>query len=177
MNRKVSVLRRKVKYVRLEVNLKDLRIIAPENFKVNESEILQRHQKWIQNKIKKLNEIKRGSKNLKIYNHEDLNGLVNLYVEKIGEILKVKPNKVLFRKMKVRWGSCHYKKRTIIFNKFLKYLPEELIEYVVLHEMCHLLIKNHKKEFWLLIKKFDFNFNEKEKLLASYRLKLNFLNS
>jgi len=173
MNRKVSVLKRKVKYVRLEVNLEDLKIIAPENFKVNESEILQRHQKWIQNKIEKLNEAKRISKNLKIYNHENLNELVNFYVEKIGEILKRKPNKVLFRKMKARWGSCHYKKGVIILNKLLRYLPEELIKYVVLHEMCHLLIKHHKKEFWLLIKKFDSNFKEKEKLLAGYRLRLN----
>jgi len=82
-------------------------------------------------------------------------------------------NKVLFRKMKARWRSCHYKKGVIILNKLLRYLPEELIKYVVLHEMCHLLIKHHKKEFWLLIKKFDSNFKEKEKLLAGYRLRLN----
>jgi predicted metal-dependent hydrolase len=175
MNRKVSILKRKVKYTRLEVGLDGLKIIAPKDFEVDKSKILQKHQKWLQNKIEKLNETKRISENLKIYNHENLNGLVNFYVNKIGKILKTKPNKVLFRKMKVRWGSCQHEKGIIIFNKFLKYLPEELIKYAILHEMCHLIIKNHKKEFWLLVKKLDSNFKEKEKLLAGYRLKLNLI--
>jgi predicted metal-dependent hydrolase len=124
-------------------------------------------------KIQRLNEIKEISANLEIYNHENLSELVNLCVEKIGRILKLKPNKIIFRKMKVRWGSCHPEKGIIIFNKFLKYLPKELIGYIVLHEMCHLIVRNHKKEFWLLVKKLDPNFKEKEKLLAGYRVRLN----
>jgi len=175
MSEKISIVKRNVKYTRLEVDLNELKIIAPKSVEVEEKEILQRHQRWLQNKIQRLNEIKEISANLKIYNHEHLNELVNLYVEKIGRILKLKPNKIIFRKMKVRWGSCHQEEGIIIFNKFLKYLPKELIGYVVLHEMCHLIVRNHKKEFWLLVKKLDPNFKEKEKLLAGYRLKLNLI--
>jgi predicted metal-dependent hydrolase len=175
MSEKISIVKRKVKYTRLEVDLNGLKIIAPKSVEVKEKEVLQRHQRWLQNKIQKLNEIKEISANLKIYNHERLSELVNFYVEKIGKILKLRPNKIIFRKMKVRWGSCHHEKGIIIFNKFLKYLPKELIGYVVLHEMCHLIVKNHKKEFWLLVKKLDLNFKEKEKLLAGYRLKLNLI--
>jgi predicted metal-dependent hydrolase len=175
MSEKFSIAKRNVKYTRLEVDLNGLKVIAPRSVEVEEKEILQRHQRWLQNKIQRLNEIKEISANLKIYNHEDLNGIVNFYVKKIGRILKLKPNKIIFRKMKVRWGSCHHEKGIIIFNKFLKYLPKELISYVVLHEMCHLIIRNHKKEFWLLVKKLDLNFKEKEKLLAGYRLKLNLI--
>jgi predicted metal-dependent hydrolase len=175
MSEKFSIAKRNVKYTRLEVDLNGLKVIAPRSVEVEEKEILQRHQRWLQNKIQRLNEIKEISANLKIYNHEDLNGIVNFYVEKIGRILKLKPNKIMFRKMKVRWGSCHPEKGIIIFNKFLKYLPKELIGYIVLHEMCHLIVRNHKKEFWLLVKKLDLNFKEKEKLLAGYRLKLNLI--
>jgi len=174
MNKKLSISKRKVKYVRLEVELERLRIITPENFEINPNEILQKHRKWLQDKIQKLNEIKKISEGLILYNHENLRELVNSYVEEIGKILKTKPEKILFRKMKVRWGSCHHQKKILIFNKSLRYLPKELIKYVVLHEMCHLLVKNHKELFWLLVQKIDPNFKEKEKLLAGYRIKLNF---
>jgi len=76
--------------------------------------------------------------------------------------------------IKIRWGSCNYKNKIIIFNKLLKYLPIELIRYVVIHEMCHLIINNHKREFWMLIDRLDSQFKEKEKLLAEYSLKLNY---
>jgi predicted metal-dependent hydrolase len=175
MSEKISIVKRNVKYTRLEVDLNGVKLIVPKSVEVEEKEILQRHQRWLQNKVQRLNEIKEISANLKIYNHKHLNKLVNFYVEKIGRILKLKPNKIIFRKMKVRWGSCHHEKGIIIFNKFLKYLPKELISYVVLHEMCHLIVKNHKKEFWLLVKKLDPNFKEKEKLLAGYRVRLNLI--
>jgi len=173
MNKKVLILKRKVKYARLEVDLEGLRIIAPENFQISTDEIFQKHRKWIWQKIERLEEIKKISETLELYNHEDLKEMVNFFVEDIGKILKIKPERVVFRKMKVRWGSCHHEKKTIILNKSLKFLPKELIRYVVLHEMCHLIFRNHKNYFWLLIKKLDPNFKEKEKLLAGYRLKLN----
>jgi len=172
MNKKLSIFKRKVKHIRLEIELEGLKLIIPENFKINPNDILQKHQKWLQDKIEKLNEIKKISETLILYNHENLSELVNSYVEEIGKILKVQPNNILFRKMKIRWGSCHHQKRIITLNKLLKYLPEDLIKYVVLHEMCHLIHRNHKKEFWLLVEKFDPKFTEKEKLLLAYKIKL-----
>ncbi len=177
MNKKILVFKRKVKYLRLEVSLEEVKIILPENYVMNENEILKKHSRWIKSKIERLNEINNIAQNLELYNNENLNDLINSYIEEIGEILKTRPIKILFRKMKIRWGSCYHKKKIIIFNKFLKYLPKELIKYVVLHEMCHLIIRNHKKEFWLLVKKLDPEFKEKEKLLAGYRLKINFINT
>ena len=169
---KLIFVHRRVKYLRLEVDSKGLKIIAPENQVLNIEAIINKHKSWINKKIDKLNELKEIAKNLIFYNHQNLENLVNFYIKEVANSLHVKPDKVLFRKMKVRWGSCHYQKKTIIFNKLLKFLPEELIKYVVLHEMVHLLVPTHKKEFWLLIKKFDKDYREKEKLLAAYRWKL-----
>ena len=175
MSKKISIIKRNVKYTRLEVNLDGLKIIAPRGVKVDKKTVLQEHQRWLQNKENRLKEIKEISLKLEFYEHDNLEKIINFYIEKIGMILKSKPKKIVFRKMKVRWGSCYSEKGIIIFNKFLKYLPEELISYIVLHEMCHLIIKNHKKEFWLLVRKLDPKFKEKEKLLAGYRLKLNLI--
>jgi len=172
MDKSISLEKRKVKYIRLEVDLNGIKIIAPQNQVLILEAILNKHNNWINKNLAKLNELKEISENLVLYEHQNLENTVNSYVEEISNFLCVKPHKVLFRKMKIRWGSCHPKKKMIIFNKFLKFLPEELIKYVVLHEMVHLLVPTHKKEFWLLIKKFDKDYREKEKLLAAYRWKL-----
>jgi len=166
-----KVFKRKVKYLRLEIRDGILRLIIPKNMNVKPEKVIEKHKNWIEKKFELLNEIKELSKNCKIYNHENLEEIVLKYVKEIGKILKVKPFDVSFRWMKRRWGSCTSKNK-LIFNKVLKYLPEELIRYVVVHEMCHLLIKNHKKEFWLLLKKLEPNFSHSQKLLASYKVGL-----
>lgn len=53
-----------------------------------------------------------------------------------------------FRKMRSRWGVCHYKDQKIVLNKVLIHLPWELIEYVIYHELAHFKIPNHSKSFY-----------------------------
>jgi predicted metal-dependent hydrolase len=173
--KRILIFKRKVKYLRLEVGLDEVKIIAPIGVEINEKEILERHKNWIEKKIERLNEIKRIAEGLEIYKQENLYNLIEAFIDEISKILNVKPEKILFRKMKKRWGSCNYKKKILIFNKNLEYLPEELIKHVVIHEMCHLIVRNHNKEFWLLVKKLDPNFKEKEKLLAGYKVRLNLI--
>ena len=55
--------------------------------------------------------------------------------------------KVTLRKMKTRWGSCTHH-NNISLNIGLIALTDELIDYVILHELVHTKIKNHSKEFW-----------------------------
>ena len=56
-------------------------------------------------------------------------------------------NKVSIRNQKTRWGSCSAKNDISLNMKLLK-LPQELIDYVILHELVHTRIKNHTKAFW-----------------------------
>jgi predicted metal-dependent hydrolase len=172
--KRILIFKRKVKYLRLEVDLESIKIIAPVGIEVDEKEVLERHRRWIEKRIERLNEIKRIAESLEICKQDNLYNLVENFVNEISEILKVKPQKFLFRRMKKRWGSCNYKKKILIFNKNLEYLPKELIKHVVIHEMCHLIVKNHNKEFWVLISKLDPNFKENIKLLAGYIVKINF---
>jgi predicted metal-dependent hydrolase len=69
--------------------------------------------------------------------------------------------------MKSKWGSCSSKKN-MNFNKLLKYLPDDLIQYVVFHEMTHLKEKKHGKEFWDIISINFKNYQEKENELMDY---------
>ena len=58
---------------------------------------------------------------------------------------------IKYRMMKQTWGVCRPAIHTITFNKRLVHQPAEFVEYVVLHELCHLLIPNHSKDFYALI--------------------------
>jgi predicted metal-dependent hydrolase len=61
-------------------------------------------------------------------------------------------NNVRIKKQKTRWGSCSEKKN-INFNFKLLFLPPELSDYIIVHELCHLGEFNHSKRFWNLVAK------------------------
>jgi predicted metal-dependent hydrolase len=86
------------------------------------------------------------------------------YVDKYSNLLNVKPKKIYIKNLKSRWGSTTYK-GIINLNVNLIKAPIEVIEYVVLHEMGHLIEKNHSRKFWKLIKDYMPNYSEKVKWL------------
>lgn len=68
-------------------------------------------------------------------------------------ILKVKVAALTYRNMRSRWGSCQPATGKICINTRLALYPPECLEYVVVHEMCHLLVHNHGPAFKGLLDK------------------------
>ncbi|MBT4030033.1 MAG: M48 family metallopeptidase [Campylobacteraceae bacterium] len=74
------------------------------------------------------------------------------------------PNQIGYRFAKRRWGSCSGI-NNISINYMLLQFPIDAVEYVVLHELCHIDEKNHSKRFWNLVSKYMPDYKEKEQIL------------
>jgi predicted metal-dependent hydrolase len=75
-------------------------------------------------------------------------------IAKWEPVLGVKAENVYVRRMKTRWGSCTPRRRSIRLNSELAKKPRECLEYVVVHELVHLLESSHNHKFVALMDKF-----------------------
>lgn len=83
------------------------------------------------------------------------------------EKMNVRVNKVIVKQFKARWGSCSIQKN-ISLNWILIKAPIDIIDYVIVHECCHLVYFNHSKQFWELVKQFIPDYKQKKQWLKQY---------
>jgi predicted metal-dependent hydrolase len=76
--------------------------------------------------------------------------LVENRIAYFNKIYNAPINKITIRNQKSRWGSCSTK-GNLNFNYKIIYLPPELADYIIVHELCHLKEFNHSKKFWDLV--------------------------
>lgn len=78
---------------------------------------------------------------------------LNLAEERVNyfnKIYKLKFNKITIKRQKTRWGSCS-KKGNLNYNYKILFLPEAMVDYIIVHELCHLQEFNHSRKFWNLV--------------------------
>jgi predicted metal-dependent hydrolase len=80
-------------------------------------------------------------------------------------------NRVFVKNQKTRWGSCSEKKN-INLNINLVRLPEQLMDYAIMHELVHTKVLNHRSQFWDLLEKFIKNAKALDRELQQYSLLL-----
>lgn len=74
-------------------------------------------------------------------------------------------NSVKVRDAKTKYGSCIPQKKALHFSSRLVMLPNEAIDAVIVHELCHIIHPNHSKEFYSLVEKYIPNYKEIDKYL------------
>lgn len=85
---------------------------------------------------------------------EQLKELIPTYISKWEELLGVRVAEFGIKKMKTKWGTCNGEARRIWINLELAKKPPQCIEYIVVHEMVHLLERSHNKRFIAYMNKF-----------------------
>ena len=86
-------------------------------------------------------------------------------------VMGVKSAGFTIKKMKTRWGSCNVKSHHLNFNLLLAKVPPECAEYVVVHELTHLLEPSHNARFWSLMEYYLPESKELRKQLAGFSAK------
>ncbi|MBP3581290.1 MAG: M48 family metallopeptidase [Clostridia bacterium] len=89
----------------------------------------------------------------------------------VEERIRLKSNSMRINDSKGRWGSCNTR-GVISFNWRVILLPPQIIDYVIVHELCHLVEMNHSKKFWELVQRFLPSFANSKKAIKEYGILL-----
>ena len=81
---------------------------------------------------------------------EDTRALVHARIGHFNGVYKFKLGKVFIKNHKSRWGSCS-EKGNLNFNYKILFLPADIADYIIVHELCHLAEFNHSERFWGLV--------------------------
>ncbi len=90
-----------------------------------------------------------------------------------ANIMGVSYGRITIRMQKSRWGSCS-SKGNLNFNCLLMRTPDEIIDYVVVHELCHLKEMNHSKRFWAEVEKIIPDYAARRKWLRDHQEEVSF---
>lgn len=89
-------------------------------------------------------------KQLAAFYTASLDSFVQQNLPGLAKQIGVEPSEIAIKNYKSRWGSCYADGR-IQFNWRLAMAPAEVVEYVIIHELCHLIHQNHSKQYWQLV--------------------------
>ncbi|MCG6969658.1 MAG: M48 family metallopeptidase [Gammaproteobacteria bacterium] len=89
------------------------------------------------------------------------------WLEQVSEQTGLRYSKLCIRAQKTRWGSCSHKKH-INLNRALLFLPEELVRYLMIHELSHTVHLNHSRAYWSLVARWAPQYQSYEKQLNQY---------
>lgn len=153
-----EIIRSRRKTVGLEVT-RDGRVLVRAPYRLPKSaidQVVSRHERWIKKhqEMIRQEETAAETQGEKPLTYEDIQALadqalrviperVAFYAPKVG----VTYGRITIRNQKTRWGSCSAK-GNLNFNCLLMLMPPEVVDSVVVHELCHRLYMNHSKQFY-----------------------------
>lgn len=165
----------KAKYQRITVHQdKTITVTIPRSGSLTEAkQFLKSKVSWIQKQLRKIDQ------RAKLQDESDFNIDIekiqkNLFsrLEHFSEKYNLPYNRAVFRCQRTRWGSCSGK-NNINLNVNITFLPRELQDYILIHELVYTKAKNHSKIFWAELDKYtEGKAKELSKKLKKYNMKV-----
>jgi predicted metal-dependent hydrolase len=116
-------------------------------------------------------DISKLKKSMEIWFRERTLEKVKERIDLYQKYFSVEPKSIKVKEQKKRWASCTYE-RGLLFNWRCSMAPIFVIDYIVVHEMCHMIHMNHSKEFWNLVEYIIPNYKERKKWLKENGFKM-----
>jgi predicted metal-dependent hydrolase len=164
---------------RISITLKPfagVRVAVPAGASFRKAEeFVQTRMDWLKKHLHKIQQYEKNSRAIsatsfnidRVESRQKLTGRLERLAKKYGFTY----NRVFIRNQKTRWGSCSHRNNISLNIKILG-LPEELRDYVILHELVHTRVKNHSGEFWAELDRYVANSKDKASRLRQYGLGL-----
>lgn len=172
----IEVIKSKRKSLAIEVK-KDLSIIVRAPLFISNRDIqkfIADKSVWIEKTIEKVKARNEQEKSTPKFTDEEIHDLADKALEIIpkrveyyAKIMGVGYGRITIRNQVSRWGSCS-QKGNLNFNCLLMLCPTEVLDYVIVHELCHLKEMNHSKKFWSLVEHFCPEYEQYNKWLKEH---------
>ena len=102
---------------------------------------------WIKKHSEHMKSLTQKSEKLPEIDKEEARQILGKRLSELAQEHNFQYNHLSIRNQRTRWGSCS-SKDNISLNMKLLHLPNQLIDYILLHELVHTRVKNHSKDFW-----------------------------
>lgn len=161
----IEIIKSKRKSISVEVN-RDLQVVVRAPLRMSDKRInafIGEKQGWIEKNIlimKKRAEMEAKREKPPKFTEGEIAAVIQRAkadipqrVQELAALMGADYNRVSIKALKSRWGSCSAK-RNLNFNCLLALCPSEVVDYVIIHELCHLKELNHSKYFWAEVSKY-----------------------
>ncbi len=166
---------KKARHINISVKpFKGVRVAIPYGVSYDKAKQVAKSKKsWIQKHLDKMKHVEKEhealSKNLTEIDRSKARKKLVSRLNELSDQHGFSYNKVFMRNQKTRWGSCSAK-NNISLNMKLVRLPDEMIDYVLLHELVHTRIKNHTNEFWTELNRLVSDAKKIDRRLNEYKM-------